>query len=56
MRQDVEGLKKGVPAVDKQALQDELLPELKKAVSGQVNLQWKLNLIEEIKQHMPCLS
>ena len=55
MRQDIEGLKKGVPAVDKQALQDELLPELKRAVSGQVNLQWKLNLIEEIKPSMPCL-
>ena len=47
--------KKGVPTVDKEALKEEFLPELRKEISGQIDLQWKMFLIEEIKQHLPGL-
>ena len=55
LQQEVAELKKGVPSVDKEALKEELLPALRSEISGQITLQWRMFLIEEIKQHLPGL-
>ena len=55
LRGELGTLKAGVPAVDMEAIKEQLLPELRRTFSSQIDAQWKLTLIEEIKQHLPGL-